>query len=390
VSVGLVELLFVGSTGTLDRALLAEDVAQRLLGLAGCFPHVKEMAYTCSAYCLRRCKMPRFRAVAAILLATLVLPAPGVQAQSRIKALIERLRGDTMPDGIVKTNGRIEATQVDVSSKYAGRLAEVTVKEGDEVTAGQVIARIASPEYEAQLRSAQAQVLRARQALAEAEALIAQRKSDQILARTDAERGKELVAKGYLSKQVDDQRSAKADAADAALRAAQAQRDQAQFAIHASEADAEQVKAILVDLVLLAPRSGRVQYQLARTGEVVAAGTRVVTILDLSDVYMTIYLPAAQAGQLALGDEARIILDPVPQYVIPATVSFVAADAQFTPKAVETAEEREKLVFRAKLQVDRNLLAKYHRQVKTGVRGLGFVRTSPSAKWPDSLAVKLP
>ena len=58
-----------------------------------------------------------------------------------------------MPDGIVKTNGRIEATQVDVSSKYAGRLAEVTVKEGDEVTAGQVIARIASPEYEAQLRS---------------------------------------------------------------------------------------------------------------------------------------------------------------------------------------------------------------------------------------------
>lgn len=334
--------------------------------------------------------MRRFRAVAAVLLAALVLPAPGVQAQSRIKALIERLRGDKMPDGIVKTNGRIEATQVDVASKYAGRLADVTVKEGDEVTAGQVIARIASPEYEAQLRSAQAQVLRARQALAEAEALIAQRKSDQILARTDAERGKELVAKGYLSKQIDDQRAAKADATDAALRAAQAQRDQAQFAIQASEADAEQIKAILVDLVLLAPRSGRVQYQLARTGEVVAAGTRVVTILDLSDVYMTIYLPAAQAGQLALGDEARIILDPVPQYVIPATVSFVAADAQFTPKAVETAEEREKLVFRAKLQVDRDLLAKYHRKVKTGVRGLGFVRTSPSAAWPDSLAVKLP
>lgn len=334
--------------------------------------------------------MHPFRAVAAALFAALALSAPGAQAQSRIKALIERLRGDTMPDGIVKTNGRIEATQVDVASKYAGRLAEVTVREGEEVTAGQVVARISSPEYEAQSRAAQAQVLRARQALAEAEALIAQRKSDQMLARTDAERGKELVAKGYLSKQVDDQRSAKAEAADAALRAAQAQRDQAQFAIRASEADAEQIKAILVDLVLLAPRSGRVQYQLARSGEVVAAGSRVVTILDLSDVYMTIYLPAGPAGQLALGDEARIILDPVPQYVIPATVSFVAADAQFTPKAVETAEEREKLVFRAKLQLDRDLLAKYHRQVKTGVRGLGFVRSSPSAKWPDSLAVKLP
>ncbi|CAM5323127.1 Multidrug resistance protein MdtN OS=Afipia felis OX=1035 GN=mdtN_1 PE=4 SV=1 [Afipia felis] len=337
--------------------------------------------------------MRRLRAATAAIfavLAVLALTTPGAQAQSRIKALIERLRGDAMPEGIVKTNGRIEATQIDVSSKYAGRLAEVTVKEGDEVTAGQTIARIVSPEYEAQLRAAEAQVLRARQALAEAEALIAQRTSDQLLARTDAERGKELAAKGYLSKQIDEQRQAKADAADAALRAAQAQRDQAQFAIRASEADAEQIRAILVDLVLVAPRSGRVQYQLARTGEVVAAGTRVVTILDLSDVYMTIYLPAAQAGQLALGDEARIILDPVPQYVIPATVSFVAADAQFTPKAVETAEEREKLVFRVKLQVDPGVLAKYHRQVKTGVRGLGFVRLSPSAKWPDTLAVKLP
>lgn len=334
--------------------------------------------------------MRRLCAVTAAIFAVLVVAAPGAQAQSRIKALIERLRGDTMPSGIVKTNGRIEATQIDVSSKYAGRLAEVTVKEGDEVTAGQVIARISSPEYEAQFRAAQAQVLRARQALAEAEALIAQRKSDQLLARTDAERGKELATKGYLSKQIEEQRTAKAEAADAALRAAQAQRDQAEFAIRASEADAEQVKAILVDLVLVAPRSGRVQYLLARAGEVVAAGTRVVTILDLSDVYMTIYLPAAPAGQLALGDEARIILDPVPQYVIPATVSFVAADAQFTPKTVETAEEREKLVFRVKLQLDPALLAKYHRRVKTGVRGLGFVRTSASATWPDTLAVKLP
>lgn len=334
--------------------------------------------------------MRRFCAVTALIFAALVVAAPGALAQSRIKALIERLRGDTMPDGIVKTNGRIEATQIDVSSKYAGRLAEVTVKEGDEVTAGQVIARISSPEYEAQFRAAQAQVLRARQALAEAEALIAQRKSDQLLARTDAERGRELAAKGYLSKQVEEQRTAKADAADAALRAAQAQRDQAAFAIRASEADAEQIKAILVDLALVAPRSGRVQYLLARAGEVVAAGARVVTILDLSDVYMTIYLPAAQAGRLALGDEARIILDPVPQYVIPATVSFVAADAQFTPKTVETTEEREKLVFRVKLQLDPDLLAKHHRRVKTGVRGLGFVRTSSAATWPDTLAVKLP
>ena len=204
------------------------------------------------------------------------------------------------------------------------------------------------------------------------------------------ERGQTLVEQGWLTKQVFDQRVAKADATDANLRAAEAQRDEAQFAIETAQAEVDHIEAILVDLTLVAPRSGRVQYQLHWPGEVVSAGTRVATILDLSDVYMTLYLPAAQAGLLALGDEARIILDPIPQYVIPATVSFVAADAQFTPKSVETAEEREKLMFRIKLQVDPKVLDKYHRRVKTGVRGMGFVRTGSAASWPDDLAVKLP
>ena len=93
------------------------------------------------------------------------------------------------------------------------------------------------------------------------------------------------------------------------------------------------------------------QYQLARAGDVVAAGAPIVTILDLTDVYMTIFLPAADAGRISVGDEARIILDPVPDYVVPASVSFVAADAQFTPKTVETKDERAKLMFRMKLKV---------------------------------------
>ena len=160
--------------------------------------------------------------------------------------------------------------------------------------------------------------------------------------------------------------------------------------IKASEADVERLQSILVDLVLVSPRSGRVQYRLARAGEVVSPGQRILTILDLNDVYMTIYLPADQAGKLSLGDEARTILDPVPQYVFPNTISFVATEAQFTPKSVETAEERQKLMFRVKLQADPKVLSKYHRQVKTGVRGLAFMRTDPSVAWPDELAVKLP
>jgi HlyD family secretion protein len=315
---------------------------------------------------------------------------PLEKARTSVETLINRLRGRDMPEGIVKTNGRIEATEVDVAAKYPGRLATLTVNEGDEVTAGQVVATISSPETEAQLRGAQAQLLKAKRSLAETVALIAQRKSDLDFARPDYERGKTLLEHGNIPQQVVDQRRNKLEAAEAGYVAANAQRDQAEAAIKAAEADVERLQSILVDLVLVSPRSGRVQYRLARAGEVVSAGQRVLTILDLNDVYMTIYLPANVAGPLMLGDEARTILDPIPQYVLPNTISFVATEAQFSPKSVETAEEREKLMFRVKLQADPQVINKYYRQVKTGVRGLGFVRTDPKIPWPAELAVKLP
>ena len=198
-------------------------------------------------------------------------------AQSKVHALVDRLRHGEMPAGISKSNGRIEATQIDVAAKYPGRLEQVTVEEGDEVTAGQMIARISSPEYEAELRGAQAQVLKAKQALAEAEALISQRKSDQVFTQSDLERGRQLVDKGYLTRQVYDQRVARAEAAEAGLHAAEAQHEAAQFAIKAAESEVERINAILADLRLVAPRTGRVQYLIHRAGEVVNAGTRVVT-----------------------------------------------------------------------------------------------------------------
>jgi HlyD family secretion protein len=312
------------------------------------------------------------------------------KARTAVESLINRLRGRDMPEGIVKSNGRIEATEVDVAAKYSGRLATVNVNEGDEVTAGQAVATISSPETEAQLRGAQAKVLKAKQSLAEAIALIAQRKSDLDFTRTDNERGKFLAAQGNLSQQIADLRRSKFEAAEAAFVAANAQRDAADAEVKAAEAEVERLQSILVDLVLISPRTGRVQYRLARAGEVVAAGQRVLTVLDLNDVYMTIYLPADQAGKLSLGDEGRTILDPLPQFVFPNTISFVATEAQFTPKSVETAEERQKLMFRVKLQADPEVLSKYHREVKTGVRGLGFVRTDPKVPWPPELAVKLP
>jgi HlyD family secretion protein len=316
--------------------------------------------------------------------------SPVDQAKTAVENLIAHLRGRDMPEGIAKSNGRIEATQVDVATKYPGRLATLTVDEGDEVTAGQLVATISSPETEAQLRSAQAQVLKAKQERASAIANIAQRKSDVEFTRTDYERAKVLVEHGNISQQITDLRRNKLEAAAAAYDAAVAQRDEADAAIRAAQADVERLESVLADLVLVSPRSGRVQYRLARSGEVIAPGQRILTILDLKDVYMTLYLPADTAGQLTLGDEARMILDPIPQYVVPAMISFVATDAQFTPKSVETAEERQKLMFRVKLQADPKILDKYHRAVKTGVRGLGFVRTDPKIAWPNELLVKLP
>jgi HlyD family secretion protein len=318
------------------------------------------------------------------------LLSPTAEAKSKFRSLLDRVLGRSMPDGIYKTNGRIEAIQVDVAAKYPGRLIDVNVEEGSEVKAGQVVGRISSPEYEAQLRAAQSNLDKAKQALAEAETLIDQRKAVLAAAKSDFERGQELVGKQIITQQTFDQRKRNFESSEASVAGAVAQREQADAAIKSAQAEVERIEAILKDLILISPRTGRVQYQLARNGEVVAAGGKVFTILDLHDVYMTVFAPAAVAGRLEIGGEARIILDPVPEYVVPASVSFVAADAQFTPKTVETKDEREKLMFRVKLQLDAEVLKQYSRRVKTGVRGLGVVRTNTATAWPEDLQVKLP
>ncbi len=318
------------------------------------------------------------------------LLSPTAQAKSKVRSLLDRVLGKTMPEGIVKTNGRIVATQVDVAAKYPGRLVDITVEEGSEVKAGQVVGRVSSPEYEAQLRAAQSNVERAKQSMAEAESLIDQRNATLAAAKSDFERGQQLIVNQTITQQTFDQRRRHYEGAQASVQGAIAQRDQADASIKSAQAEVERIESILHDLVLVSPRTGRVQYQLARNGEVVAAGGKVLTVLDLQDVYMTIFLPTATAGKLEIGSEARIILDPVPQYVIPASVSFVAADAQFTPKTVETGEEREKLMFRVKLRLDAELLKKFSRRVKTGVRGIGIVRTNAATAWPSDLQVNLP
>lgn len=295
-----------------------------------------------------------------------------------------------LPPGFAKANGRLEAEQVEIATKYPGRIATILVKEGDMVDQGQVIARMDTTELEAQLRAAESNVVRAQHQKTLAEAIIAQRESERIFARQELERTTALNQRGFATGELLDQRRSQIKVAQAAYEAAIADLNAAQATIEANQAEVARLKAQLDDSVLVAPKRGRIQYKLAQAGEVLSSGGRVVTLLDLSEVYMTIFVPARAAGPLALGDDARVILDPVPGYVFPANITFVATEAQFTPKMVETPEEREKLMFRVKLTMDPALRTRYENQVKTGIRGIGFVRTQRDATWPANLAVKLP
>jgi HlyD family secretion protein len=161
--------------------------------------------------------------------------------------------------------------------------------------------------------------------------------------------------------------------------------------VASAEASVARIQVDIDDSALTAPVQGRVLYRLAERGEVLGAGGKVVTLIDLTEVFMTIFLPTLEAGRVRIGSEARVVLDAAPQYVIPATVSFVAPEAQFTPKSVETRTEREKLMFRIKVRIAPELLEKHVEKVKTGLPGVAYVRLEPDmAEWPPSLQVRLP
>ncbi len=326
------------------------------------------------------------------------------------------LRNAAADTRFVSGNGRIEATEIAVATRLAGRLQAVLVGEGDFVKVGQVLARLQVDSLLAQRDEARARVLQARQAVGAAEllvaqaqsgyqaaqALVVQRESDLAAARRRLPRFEQLARDGFYSDQLLEDERAKLRNLDAALSAARAQASAAQSAIAAArtqvpaaqasvaaaEAAVARLEVELADTELKAPRDGRVQFVVAHPGEVVAGGARVLSLLDVSDVYMGFFLPETVAGRVALGSEVRIVLDAAPGYVIPAQVSFVAAQAQFTPKTVETASERQKLMFRVRAQVPRELLLRHQAQVKTGLPGVAWLRLDPAAPWPDKLALR--
>jgi HlyD family secretion protein len=327
------------------------------------------------------------------------------------------LRPHGLPEGFASSNGRIEATEIDIDAKIAGRIREILVKEGDLIAAGQVLARMDTDVLQAQRREAEAQLKEALVAVETAKLVVAQREAEKLAAQAVVEqRAAELDAaekrfvrseplekeRAVTAQQVDDDRArvqagraavsaakAQVAASDAAIGTARSQIVRAMSSVEGARASIQRIQADIDDSELKSPKGGRVQYKVAEAGEVVAAGGRVLNLVDLTDVYMTFYLPTATAGRIPQGADVHLVLDAFPQYVLPAKATFVADVAQFTPKTVQTEEERLKLTFRIKAYIDPELLRKYITQVKTGLPGVAYVRLDPKAEWPSQLQLRI-
>lgn len=303
----------------------------------------------------------------------------------------QQVRAPVLPDGIAFGNGQVEAVQVDVATLIAGRVATVLVKEGDLIQPGQLVATIDADVIKAQFAQAEAEVASAEAQVAAAEAAIVQKEALLALANEELERTEALQGRGTETVQALDARRTDVAVAQANLDSAKAALVSYQRGVDAARAAAAQVASNLEDTELTAPTLGRVLYRLAEPGEVISAGSKVMTMVDLSEVYLEFFLPATQAHRLAVGSEARIRLDVV-DAVVPGTVTFVSPVSQFTPRTVETADERENLVFRIRVRVPQELVETYIDYVRTGIRGVAYVRLAstidtPPTEWPEELAL---
>jgi HlyD family secretion protein len=292
-------------------------------------------------------------------------------------------------DAFAYGNGRIASTEVMVSPKVAGRVETIYVQEGDIVQKGQKLAKLDTKELEAQLQLVYAQMGQAKENKNHALALLEQKQSELELASKNFKRAQTLRKKEAISELSYEQEETNYKSALASQKAAKANVAQASEAINVAKAQAAILQVTLDESTLYAPVKGRVLYKLAQGGEVVGGGQNLLVLLDLLDTYMSIYLSTSQAGKIDFGSEARIVLDALPDVVIPAKVTFVSPQAQFTPKQIETQDERAKLMFRIKVNIDTTLLEEHINKVKTGLPGVVYIPIKADAIWPEALN-KLP
>lgn len=295
-----------------------------------------------------------------------------------------KARQAALPDGIVSGNGRVEAKLVDVAAKEPLRVQEVLVNEGDLVKRDQVVAKLDTVTLQASLAEANAAVAAEEESVAFAEASIVKQQREIDLAQIEVGRARKLVADRAGTQRELDVRRTKLATTRAALAEAEAALATAKQRVEVARANGATIKTRIDDATLKSPVIGRVLYRLAEPGEVLAPGGKVLTLVNLEDLYMEIFLPSEHAAAVKVGAEGRITVD-YDDRAVPGFVSFVSPEAQFTPKQVETESEREKLMFRVKIQLPEELAAQYVDRIKTGIRGVGYVRVRDSTAWPSRL-----
>ncbi len=294
-------------------------------------------------------------------------------------------RAPAIPAWIVYGNGRLEADPIDIDTKFAGRIAELKVDEGDTVTSGQVLALMDTRDLAQTLKRDEAQIEQAKKAVDEAYANVKAAVSQSVLAEQEMVRAEKLTAEGWMTHENYDQRKQTLDGAHATQTAAEHRAREAVKALEAAQHDAEVVRVNIDDNTLVAPRDGRIEYRVANVGEVLPAGGKVFTMLDTGYVYMDVYLPTLAADKVKIGADARILLDGYPDRPIPAKVSFLADQAQFTPKMVETQNDRDKLMFRVRVRIDPARSHAHGDSVRSGLPGAAYVKTDDKAAWTPAL-----
>ncbi len=296
---------------------------------------------------------------------------------------------DLPPEGFSRGNGRIEADLVDISPRLTGRVAVIRVREGDLVAAGDVLTIMDTTELRAQLARSEAAVASAEAAVGVAAAHVTEAVARLALSQSEQDRAEELTARNVVSQAELEIRRTETQLADAGLVAARATQRAQERAVEAEKASRDEIAARIADATLYAGGPARVLYRLAQPGEIVGAGGKILTLVSLEEVHMEFFLSAADAPRVKIGDEARIVADILPELSIPARVAFVSPQAQFTPKQVETLSERESLMFRVRVRIPPELVMARIDQVKTGVRGVAWVRlAAPDGslpEWPDGL-----
>jgi HlyD family secretion protein len=281
----------------------------------------------------------------------------------------------TEADGALVASGTVEATDAQLGFQTPGRLISIAPREGDRVTAGQELARLERSELEARHEQAEAQVQAARAALAEldqgarqeeiaqARAALAAASDRRADAERDLDRTRRLFDGGAVSREALDKAQTALDVirnqqtqASEQLRLLQAgpreeRKDAARAQIAQAEAAVRGVEATLGNTVLTAPFDGVVTVRHREPGEIVPAGSPVLTVMDPASRYVRIYIPENRVGAVRLGTRATISADTYPGKTYPGEVSFIASEAEFTPKSVQTTEERVRLVYEVKVRV---------------------------------------